>query len=622
MPYELLKIEQYNLLSGIQEKPSPYITEPDALLNIRNYTYERPGSLVSRNGYTNFASLAFATYMAHPAGLFQARISQNEQFSQTVNTSFILFDSGNNLYSYTGIAHEILFPSLTSGATITQPLDFLASNQKVFFANGAAFGSYSGSFACFFSVPVQPAFRASISTVGATITNTAGIGPTMIVPSGTFTFKVAYARAHNGEFEVGEYAPEGSASFSEYYLYRAATLVGTGIEWSLLGISPPTGFGVSWAIPYIKFPGQSTYFGGTFPCLINGPNINDNFSIEFGHFASPTEWDNWPQFVTLKPRFIEDYNNMLFIAGFSLQPNILWHSEIAQPENIRAENFFEVRTDNGDQITCLKSFQGVLVAFKNNSIHEVSGYSPETLALKDVTLEYGCVNNEAAVTFGNKLWFVDQKGICEYSGPSTFIVSYPVETTFKSLDKTKARAFFDKDENRVWFCFGNVALVYDLEAEKWTIYDGIYIEAGKAAEFIKWPGQTSAALSFLRAGSSHYRVDRFGQSIFTDEGSAITLIGQSPFMKRLGDSTQEEWRRLYLNISPTGTTLGVTINFKQDYGTSTVLTRSMTFLPTTYQDRIDFGVSAKSFSFEWIIRASTQIRVNGYTVEARYLRSV
>jgi len=106
----------------------------------------------------------------------------------------------------------------------------------------------------------------------------------------------------------------------------------------------------------------------------------------------------------------------------------------------------------------------------------------------------------------------------------------------------------------------------------------------------------------------------------TDRGVAITLMAKTRFHKRLGESTQEMWRRFYLNNDVTGATLGVTLNFYPDYSSHASLVRSTNL--SAFQTRIDFGISAKSLSIEWIIAANEKVTVNGYTIESRYLRSV
>jgi hypothetical protein len=106
----------------------------------------------------------------------------------------------------------------------------------------------------------------------------------------------------------------------------------------------------------------------------------------------------------------------------------------------------------------------------------------------------------------------------------------------------------------------------------------------------------------------------------TDDSFGITHLIKTKYHKRLGDSTQEMWRRFFLNNSISGSSLGVAMNFRPDYGSSIYLSRETNL--NQFQTRIDFGISAKSLSVELIFKASESITINGYTIESRYLRSV
>ena len=113
---------------------------------------------------------------------------------------------------------------------------------------------------------------------------------------------------------------------------------------------------------------------------------------------------------------------------------------------------------------------------------------------------------------------------------------------------------------------------------------------------------------------------RLNPTLNADFGVAMTLIAKTRFHKRMGESTQEMWRRLYVDTDVPSVTTGVTINFRPDYGTGISLVRSQ--ILNEFQERLDFGISAKSLSVELIIQSLSAIRINGYTLEARYLRSV
>lgn len=603
MAYDKIQVEFYNNLGGINEKASEYITGDGFFLNLRNYGFERPGALVSRSGMTDHASLPFATFLSHP------RFIANYEFQAFgVGGSFQVFDSGSGLYGMSSIP-AIYNNSLTSGATVSYPIDYTLSKNRIYVANGQVLYHLGLTAATKYSLPKGQSF---FSGGQFTLYTAGGPGVTAAIPSGTFALTYGYARQIQGTslFEYGERYSGPTFMFKNV----AATLVGTFPSYSANRLRvAPDGYGASFFSIYIAPPGQTFAFVGIHPI-----NLDSGAQEVDGTYAFPAEPDVIPLF-TLAPRFLEQYKNMLFMAGFSSVPSTIWHSELGDVEHVEPENFIEIRTDNGDEITCLKNFQNTLVVFKQKSVHEMSGESPETLSLKDMTLEYGCVNNEAAVVFENKLWFVDKRGICEYNGPNTFIVSAAVERTFQTLDTSKAKAFHIKKRTEVWFCFGGTTLVYDYRAKAWTIYDGISVEYGKGAELLEY-GASLFDLSFFIQGSSHYPLVRFKDDVYTDRGTAITLLAQSPFIKRMGDSTQEMFRRGYLDAEVPGATTGVTLRLKPDYGTS--IYSAYGFYLDKFQKKTEFGISARSLSVEWIIRSTTQIVVNGYAIHARYLRSV
>jgi len=126
------------------------------------------------------------------------------------------------------------------------------------------------------------------------------------------------------------------------------------------------------------------------------------YTVEFPHYLQPVT-QRQQFWFTLVPRYLETYNNMLMMSGFSSAPSTVWYSNLAEPDQVGEENSFDVRTSNGDVITNMIVFQSTMIIFKRNSVHSLSGSSPDTLSLKDVNLSYGCVNSTAAVVFKNKL---------------------------------------------------------------------------------------------------------------------------------------------------------------------------------------------------------------------------
>jgi hypothetical protein len=212
---------------------------------------------------------------------------------------------------------------------------------------------------------------------------------------------------------------------------------------------------------------------------------------------------------------------------------------------------------------------------------------------------------------------MDKIEVIEYDGANFKSVSEPIQEYLDLINKYETRAIHVKKKNQVWFCSNPYILVYDYELNAWTIFDNIAIDQRSTAEVLPY-GATIRDVTWWETGASYHNLVRFNDTLNTDQGSTITLLAKTRFHKKLGDSVQEEFRRLYVDVDTVGSTQGVTINFYPNYGTSVYLTRN-TYLDA-FNKRLDFGISAKSLSVELIMRASQAIRINGYTIESRFLR--
>jgi hypothetical protein len=264
-------------------------------------------------------------------------------------------------------------------------------------------------------------------------------------------------------------------------------------------------------------------------------------------------------------------------------------------------------------------YQDSLLIFKQNSTHEVIGTSPQDLSLRDVSMEYGCLSNRGVVVYENTCWFIDKKGIIEYNGANFRLVSEEIFEYLDQVDKSKIVAIHVKKKNQVWFASSQKVFAYDYNSEAWAIFDNIKLDTESAGQVLSF-GATTKDVAWFETGASFHNIVRFDDTLNTDQGQAITLAIKTRFHKRLGPSTQELFRRLYIDADVPGSTQGVTILLRPDYGTSVYLAKS-TFLDS-FQKRIDFGVSAKSLSVELILRANQSITINGYTIESRFLRLV
>jgi hypothetical protein len=325
------------------------------------------------------------------------------------------------------------------------------------------------------------------------------------------------------------------------------------------------------------------------------------------------------------PRFIETYQNRLFLAGFSSSPSTVWFSDAGEPEGYAPSFNFQVRTNDGDFITCLKSYSTRLYIFKQKSFHILTGDNPNDFFLQEVTDQYGCLNNRCAVVYDDILVFLDRKGVIMWNGAALTVLSQKVQSFFDQMNYNVALQtacmVHDKIRNQVLISIpyqgatqNNLILVYDYLVGAWTTYQGPTITALTQAQ-----GYLSTKYAFY--GDNLGRVNYFGPSLLGDNAQGFTAYFQSRFLHDMGESVTKQFRRLYIDIQAPSVTLSFSINFYQDYGTSQVLQTTLTL--SQFQNRLDYGIPAKSLAFDFLdISTTVPLTVFGFTIESRLQRKV
>jgi hypothetical protein len=314
------------------------------------------------------------------------------------------------------------------------------------------------------------------------------------------------------------------------------------------------------------------------------------------------------------------------MAGFSSALSTVWFSAVGEPEQVEADFNFEVRTNDSDKVTALKAYSGKLLVFKKNSFHQVSGDDPTTLLLSEVSNEYGCVSNRAAVNWEDVCWFLDKKGVCEFNGANVRIVSNEIEPVFATMNvqaaEENAIAVHDRLRNELKFfipCNGatmnNCAVVYDYISKAWSIWD---IPSTSSA----WLANREYTTQRVFFGGYTGAVFNYGSSLLNDYTGGFTCLIKSRYHSDTGKSIEQLYRRLFLDLKPIlGFTAPITINFRADYGSTITLSRTM--YSTPFQSRIDYGIPAKSLSVEFVSSSSTgPLQIYGYTIESREQRRV
>lgn len=323
------------------------------------------------------------------------------------------------------------------------------------------------------------------------------------------------------------------------------------------------------------------------------------------------------------PQCIEYHYDRLFSAIGSR----VIYSNPGTPEEADYENFFFVAQNQPLDITTMKSYFTQLLLWKFDSTWSLSGTSPDTFVLTQSTPIYGCISKNGACVWEQKCWFLDAKGICEFNGANTAIVSNKVESYFKLMNVQAAAKtaimVHVKERNEVWCAIpisgsekNNLLVVYDYLSNAWTTRTIANDDLTFLASLTL--GNTKPV---IYNGTSAGMINYYGSSMVGDNGVGFTSIIKSRFVTQFGNSVEAMYRRLYLDVSvPPGTTQNFLINLYADKGASPYY--SVTMSVSSFQNRIDFGVPARSMAVEFIYSTNSFMQLNGFTIESRFQRNV
>lgn len=577
MAYEKLKSESYKNMGGMNNKVSPYDNSMMEFRDLTNVNFRIPGALTKRPGTSLYIG---SSVIGSINGLYE--------FTRLNGSSYLIAGANTNLYNFTNPPQAFATGLLNNGI-----FSFVTFVDRLFSANGHDFFKYDGSTTSAYSLP--PGITGSWFA-------TVGVGGGL---SGTIIAAYGYRndRGYNGPVSNG------------------FTVVLNGITFGSIiynGMTTPTGFGITSIALYRTLPDQIDYFGTTY-APAGTTTITDT------GFTLTSTLGNFNLYFTMAPKYLEIYNNQLFMAGFSAMQSTAFWSEIGEPEGISAEFFNEFRTNDGDRITGLKAYYGSLIVAKQRSLHRLVGSNPTDFQAVEITDQYGCLSHRTMITFQEKFVCLDSKGILYYNGSNLDILSIKIQPVFERMNipaaLDQACALHVREFNEVWFAIpvdgstvNNLIIVYDYILMAWTKYEGV--KASSLATIIG----TLPRRSVLYGGYTG-AVFNFGASYLADNGQAFTCLIDSKFMSNLGESIEQQYRRLFLNCEPiTGATSPITVNMRTNYGSTIQLTRTMYQNP--FQSRIDFGLSAKTIQFEMAqTSASLPMTIYGWTFESRYQRA-
>lgn len=547
-----------------------------------------PGALTKRPGTTLYLGSTVS-----------GRITSGTQFERLNGASYVVVSANTNAYTVTNT-----FTPFATGLLNGGILDYSAFVDRLFFANGQDFLKFDGS----------NVFKIGLPSGASGFGATAAVGGSMISAAAAATtyFNVGYSyindRGYIGPSSSGFTVVLNGITFNSILYYGMSTITGPGV-----------GYGVT-AIQLYRSAPNGTVLAGTTIAPSGTTTVTD---IGWAQTAF-IETDDFH--FTLAPKYLELYNNQLFMAGFSNALSTVVWSRIGEPEGIEPDFNAEFRTNDGDRVTGLKSYNGSIVVSKERSFHRITGDDPSNFLLTEISDQYGCISNRAMVVYNDTLLFLDRKGVVEFNGANIGIISTKIEPTFNSMNidsaRENAQAIHYRESNEVWFAIptngatmNNTVVVYDYLAQAWTTYTGNDISALFMAR-----GRFSKDTPFY-AGYTGFLAN-FGSSIASDLGRAITCVITPPYLSPRGQTNECQFRRFYLNVDPIMNAVdNISINLRTNFGSSIQATRTMSQAP--FQNRIDFGLPGRSIQTEIIHSSATlPLTVFGMAISSRLQREV
>lgn len=631
--YPKEKAEDYNLMGGINTKVSLYTNGPTEFRDLSNLNFMNTGALTKRPGTTLFGGQTLIS--PNPA------ILTGYEFSKLSGNSFLMVVGNTNIFQTNSMSflpiqyfngHTPI--SYSFGTTSSVPIGFYPGSlpnfitfvDRLFGCDGTRFfrinpnGASGNSLnAYLYSLPPTNSYvtATGYSSAGTNLSsgtyliacsfiNDRGlIGPINFPTVGisispTFTYQWTMGAS------VGQYLMD-SYGITAIQFYRSQQ---AGSVLSALTAMPVTyGMTFSWADDGASIS----------PIAATPPNsfmlVNDSVVPQFPFYGRANI-----------PRYLEIFNNQLFMAGFSTAPSTFWWSEIGDPESVDPNFSDEVRTNDGDVISGMRACLGSLLITKRRSLHILSGDNPDNFLLQEISDQYGCVSHRAVVVWNNVVWFLDSKGVMEYNGANLRCVSTAIEPIFNAMNLNAAYdnacGIHVKKYNEIWFAIpangstiNNQIIVYDYVANAWTHYDGVQAQC-------LFNARSGFSNQMPFAGNYTGGLVYFDSTLTSDNNNGITCSFDSIFFAARGQTTENMYRRFYLNVDPVmGFTQPINMTFKTNFGSSVQLSRTMYQAP--YQSRIDFGLSARSIQASmYHYSASLSLKINGFTVESRFQRGV
>lgn len=244
-------------------------------------------------------------------------------------------------------------------------------------------------------------------------------------PDGTYTYKVAF---YTASYNVGL----GVVSPS-------VTVIDNDINLSQIPIAPDTFMGED-------IVGRKIYRiatgGSTYKLLTNGVIANNTATTLTDSDADGALGATYSVAYTEAPpkgKFCTIHNNRLWIAGDPTYPSRVYYSDDSSHDYFPVDNYILARENDGDIVTFIKNFLGVLTVGKENSISKIytTGSDPVTdWYVSDPFTFVGCSAPYSAVETLVGIIYLSRDGIYKFDGQTSTLISDAVTPEIQNISSS------------------------------------------------------------------------------------------------------------------------------------------------------------------------------------------
>lgn len=247
-------------------------------------------------------------------------------------------------------------------------------------------------------------------------------------PNGTYTYKVSY---YTASYEV---------IFDQ--ASNSVTVSNNDISLSMIPIAPDIygGENVTGRKIYRIKDGGSTYYllsNGTIP---NNTATTLTDSDSDAQLTATTYPAGDATYTPPKGRFPVVHHNRLWFFNDPSHPSRGYYSEDACPDVFVTNNYFNIRLNDGDEITFAKNLLGILTIGKNNSIVKLythKGDSPSAdWEISDPFSFIGCDAPYSATDSPLGIIYLDWSGLYKFNGNYSILISDAVTPVIKDISET------------------------------------------------------------------------------------------------------------------------------------------------------------------------------------------